>query len=160
MKSWLGLITILAAVACSSSEEEIVDPPAPGPPEFAPELEIDLNSMIMTQTGLYRQDVEVGTGTEVLPGMRVTLHFTGWLPDGTQFDTSREGQPFEFVTGFQQVIAGFDEGVQGMKVGGIRKLAVPPFLGYGPFGQAPSIPANSWLVFEIEMLDAVLALPG
>ncbi len=160
MRKWLGLITILAAAACSGSEETVTDPVDTGPPTFAPELGINLDNMNRSQTGLYWEDVQVGEGTEVIPGMLLTLHFTGWLPDGTQFDTSRDGDPFEFVSGLQRVISGFDEGTQGMKVGGIRKLVIPPFLGYGPFGQAPLIPPNSWLVFEIEVLDAQIQVIG
>ena len=101
------------------------------------------------------EDMEVGTGIEAANGDRVTVHYTGWLTDGTKFDSSIDrGQPFVFSLGAGQVIQGWDRGVRGMQVGGIRKLTIPPDLAYGdrPVGGG-LIPANSTLVFEVQLLE-------
>jgi FKBP-type peptidyl-prolyl cis-trans isomerase len=105
--------------------------------------------------GLKYTDDQVGTGTEAQKGKTVSVHYTGWLLDGTKFDSSRDrNQPFSFPLGQGQVIKGWDEGVAGMKVGGKRTLVIPPELGYGARG-APGgvIPPNSTLKFEVELLD-------
>ena len=101
------------------------------------------------------EDMEVGTGIEAANGDRVTVHYTGWLIDGTKFDSSIDrGQPFVFSLGAGQVIQGWDRGVRGMQVGGGRKLTIPPELAYGdrPVGGG-LIPANSTLVFEVQLLE-------
>ena len=98
------------------------------------------------------EDLVAGEGTEATTGCRAVVHYTGWLTDGTEFDSSRDrGQPFTFKIGGGQVIAGWDRGVAGMRVGGKRKLTVPPHLGYGRQG-AGLIPPSATLVFEIELL--------
>ena len=102
---------------------------------------------------LYVEDEVVGTGPAAKNGDTVTVHYTGWLTDGTKFDSSVDkNQPFTFVLGAQQVITGWDAGVAGMQVGGKRKLTIPPDLGYGAQANGP-IPANSTLVFEVELLQ-------
>lgn len=102
--------------------------------------------------GLVLEDVKVGTGTEAKTGQKVSVHYTGWLTNGTKFDSSVDrGTPFEFNLGGGQVIKGWDEGVAGMKVGGKRKLTIPPQLGYGGRGVG-KIPPNSTLVFDVELL--------
>lgn len=93
-----------------------------------------------------------GKGPEAVRGKTVEVHYTGWLTDGTQFDSSVGGKPFAFKLGAGEVIEGWDRGVAGMKVGGKRKLTLPPDLGYGAAGAPPDIPANATLVFEVELL--------
>jgi FKBP-type peptidyl-prolyl cis-trans isomerase len=117
-------------------------------------FEIDSAALTKTASGLQYQDVVTGTGSPAAPGQVAVVHYTGWLTDGTKFDSSRDrGQPFSFPLGGGQVIAGWDEGVAGMKVGGRRKLVSPPDLGYGPMGSPPVIPAAATLVFDVELLE-------
>ena len=109
--------------------------------------------MPTTSSGLTYQDVVTGTGEEAVKGQQVSVHYTGWLTDGTKFDSSKDrGEPFVFPLGRGQVIRGWDEGVQGMKVGGTRKLTIPPSLGYGARGAGGVIPPNATLEFEVELL--------
>jgi FKBP-type peptidyl-prolyl cis-trans isomerase FkpA len=106
-----------------------------------------------TATGLVIEELTVGTGAAASAGRSVTVHYTGWLTDGTKFDSSKDrGEPFVFPLGARHVIAGWDEGVQGMRVGGVRKLTIPPALGYGARGAGGVIPPNATLVFEVELL--------
>ena len=103
--------------------------------------------------GLVFEDLVVGDGTMAEEGMTATVHYTGWLTDGTKFDSSVDrGQPFSFTLGEHHVIAGWEEGVRGMRVGGKRKLTIPPDLGYGAQGAGGVIPPNATLVFEVELL--------
>jgi peptidylprolyl isomerase/FKBP-type peptidyl-prolyl cis-trans isomerase FkpA len=102
---------------------------------------------------LIKEDLVVGAGAEATSGQKVTVHYTGWLTNGTKFDSSKDrGDPFVFNLGKGQVIRGWDEGVQGMKVGGKRKLTIPPAMGYGARGAGGVIPPNATLVFEVELL--------
>jgi FKBP-type peptidyl-prolyl cis-trans isomerase FkpA len=106
-----------------------------------------------TASGLVVEDLSVGAGDLASAGQRVSVHYTGWLTDGTKFDSSKDrGDPFVFPLGGRRVIAGWDEGVQGMRVGGVRKLTIPPQLGYGARGAGGVIPPNATLVFEVELL--------
>jgi len=106
-----------------------------------------------TQSGLIIEELAVGGGDTATAGQQVSVHYTGWLTDGTKFDSSKDRrEPFEFQLGGRQVIAGWDEGVQGMRIGGTRKLTIPPQLGYGVRGAGGVIPPNATLVFEVELL--------
>ena len=114
----------------------------------------------MTTPALQSEDTVLGTGEEAKAGQRVRVHYTGWLYDptapksrGKKFDSSKDrGQPFSFGLGGGEVIRGWDEGVQGMKVGGTRVLTIPPEMGYGARGAGGVIPPNAMLVFEVELL--------
>jgi len=108
---------------------------------------------IVTSSGLQYIDQVVGTGEVAKAGQTVSVHYTGWLENGTKFDSSVDrGQPFSFPLGAGRVIKGWDEGVQGMKVGGKRRLTIPANLGYGPRGAGGVIPPNATLVFDVELL--------
>lgn len=108
-------------------------------------------SAVTTKTGLKYEDLKVGTGQEAKEGSTVQVHYTGWLTDGKKFDSSKDhGQPYE-LTLPGQVIAGWNEGIPGMKEGGTRKLVIPAALGYGEQGQG-EIPPGATLVFEVELL--------
>ena len=99
------------------------------------------------------EDLTVGAGAEATAGKLVTVHYTGTLTNGSTFDSSRNrNRPFSFTLGVGQVIAGWDQGVAGMKVGGKRKLTIPPSLGYGARGAGGVIPPNATLVFDVELL--------
>jgi FKBP-type peptidyl-prolyl cis-trans isomerase FkpA len=99
------------------------------------------------------EDLTIGNGAEAKSGQSVSVHYVGTLTSGSKFDSSRDrGQPFEFSLGAGMVIKGWDQGVAGMKVGGLRKLTIPPELGYGARGFPPVIPANSTLIFEVELI--------
>jgi len=112
-----------------------------------------LNNPTTTASGLKYEDKVVGTGASPQKGQRVSVHYTGKLVDGTKFDSSVDrGQPFVFVIGVGNVIAGWDEGVATMKVGGKRLLYIPAALGYGSRGAGGVIPPNADLVFEVELL--------
>ena len=151
MKSLLVLAIALALTACGD------DATAPVPltnSDFAAELNVDLSAMTLTSSGLYLQDLVVGEGAPIAFSETATVHYEGWLPNGTKFDSSRDrGQTFVFQVGARDVIPGWDEGLIGMRIGGLRKLVIPPNLAYGAGGVPPDIPGNATLVFDIELVD-------
>ena len=114
-------------------------------------------TMNTTPSGLQYEDTTIGTGAEAKAGQQVSVHYTGWLYNdgvkGAKFDSSKDrGDPFAFGLGAGQVIKGWDEGVEGMKVGGARTLVIPPELGYGARGAGGVIPGNATLMFNVELL--------
>jgi FKBP-type peptidyl-prolyl cis-trans isomerase len=112
------------------------------------------DAMVKTPSGLQYADLVVGQGREAHAGETVTVHYTGTLVDGTKFDSSKDRDtPFSFPLGAGRVIKGWDEGVAGMKIGGTRKLVIPPQLGYGSRGAGSAIPPNATLIFIVELLD-------
>ena len=108
--------------------------------------------MFSHSSGLEYDDIKKGTGEAATRGDVVVVHYTGWLNDGKQFDSSKGGEPFSFKLGAGDVIKGWDQGVAGMKVGGNRKLTIPAVLGYGKRGAGADLPPNADLVFEVELL--------
>ena len=140
MRTFVVLSVLAATAACGGSDSSPTSPSQPGAP--------------YSQT-----DIRAGTGAEATAGRTLTVNYTGWLynPSGTdgkgsQFDSSAGRGPFSFVLGRGQVIAGWDQGVAGMRVGGLRRLVLPPNLAYGASGSGP-IPPNATLVFDIELLN-------
>ena len=120
---------------------------------FNPSLGVDTAVMTKTPSGLRYQELAKGDGAEAAAGRNASVHYTGWLTNGEKFDSSRDrNEPFSFTVGAGQVIAGWDEGVAGMKVGGRRKLVIPASLGYGTAGAPPDIPPGATLVFDVELL--------
>lgn len=111
------------------------------------------SNVVTTASGLQYQILQPGDGPVAKAGQLVTVHYTGWLTNGTKFDSSVDrGQPFQFTLGAGQVIKGWDEGVVGMKVGEKRKLTIPPDLGYGAQGAGGVIPPNATLIFDVQLL--------
>jgi FKBP-type peptidyl-prolyl cis-trans isomerase FkpA len=142
MKPWMTILAILLAVSVAG-----------GGQATKPGGTMD-EKVVTTPTGLKYVDLVVGTGVEAEKGKTVSVHYTGWLTDGKKFDSSVDrGQPFSFALGAGRVIKGWDEGVAGMKVGGKRKLMIPPQLGYGERGAGGVIPPNAELIFEVQLLD-------
>ena len=113
-----------------------------------------MSDVITTDSGLQYEDTIVGDGETAKAGDRVVVHYTGWLEDGSKFDSSKDrNDPFQFHLGQGMVIRGWDEGVQGMQIGGTRKLTIPAELGYGARGAGGVIPPNATLIFEVELLE-------
>jgi peptidylprolyl isomerase len=133
--------------------ELVATEPGPPPPPEAPTA-VDEADFTTTDSGLKYYDFEEGSGASPEAGQLVSVHYTGWLEDGTMFDSSLlRGQPFSFPVGTGQVIPGWDEGVGSMKVGGVRQLVIPADLAYGEQGAGGVIPPNATLIFEVELLD-------
>jgi FKBP-type peptidyl-prolyl cis-trans isomerase FkpA len=129
--------------------------------KFASQLNVKLDPTELRPSGLYVHDLIVGTGPVCDSMTTAEVHYTGWLADGTKFDSSRDrNETFRFTVGIGQVIGGWDEGVRGMRVGGRRQLIVPPKLGYGDIGSAPVIPRMATLVFEVELMGVPPASPA
>ena len=149
----LLLIAGIAIPACSQKEDKTMaaeQKPA-ATAQQTPSAASD--KYVKTASGLSYLDITPGAGASPSPGRQVKVHYTGWLENGTKFDSSLDrGQPFVFPIGAGQVIPGWDEGVMSMKVGGKRKLIIPPQLGYGANGTGGVIPPNATLIFEVELL--------
>lgn len=129
----------------------VTDVPDPEDLTYAPELGVDFSQMTRRSSGLWVQDVEVGAGAQAASGQTLHVLYEGWLPSGVRFDAATDANdPLELTIGVGDVIDGWDEGVPGMRVGGLRRLVIPPHLGYGSRAFGP-IPANSTLVFEIRL---------
>jgi peptidylprolyl isomerase len=155
MKRTNSVLTLAALVAVSSSLAANAAPEAGKDSTTGSKILMAQAQTheITTPSGLKYQDEVAGKGVSPHQGQTVVVHYTGWLTNGKKFDSSVDrGQPFEFVLGQGQVIKGWDEGVASMKVGGKRKLTIPPELGYGSRGFPGAIPPNSILVFEVELL--------
>jgi FKBP-type peptidyl-prolyl cis-trans isomerase FkpA len=126
---------------------------APAMTEESPAAPAPAADEVSLPGGLKVQDIVVGTGEEAKDGMPVSVDYTGWLTDGTKFDSSLDrGQPYRFTLGRGAVIKGWDQGVKGMRVGGKRRLTIPPNLAYGEKGFSSLIPPNATLVFEVQLV--------
>ncbi|RZM82948.1 FKBP-type peptidyl-prolyl cis-trans isomerase [Leptolyngbya iicbica] len=138
---------IVAETQIAQAAEDLTVEEETTPDETAEE------TLVTTDSGLQYEDIVEGTGAMPQKGQRVTVHYTGTLEDGTKFDSSRDrNRPFSFTIGVGQVIKGWDEGVMSMRVGGQRKLVIPPELGYGARGAGGVIPPNATLLFDVELL--------
>ncbi len=144
--------TLLSLLACRKADTSAQVSGSPETVKYAKDLDVHLDHMTKLPSGLYILDVKEGTGLAIQPGQVAQVHYTGWLVNGKQFDSSVGGEPLEFVIGQRRVIDGWEEGVAGMKVGGKRRLVIPPELGYGSAGAPPVIPANATLVFDVELV--------
>ena len=157
---WLAALAIIALAGCQQGKSgESTPPPSTSPTTrqsaqpAAPQA--TAVKEVTTSSGLKYQDLVVGNGPMAEEGTQVEVNYTGWLTDGTKFDSSYDPgrQPLPFTIGAGMVIRGWDEGVKGMRVGGKRKLTIPADLAYGERGYPPVIPANSTLVFEVEFVS-------
>jgi FKBP-type peptidyl-prolyl cis-trans isomerase FkpA len=148
------LVSVVAAASLASCAGA---PPPAGPVEpeeitYAPELRVDLAAMERTAGGLYLQDLREGDGFAAARTSLVTLRYVGYLPDGTVFDTTGDGEPFQFRLGGSEVIKGWNQGIPGMKRGGIRRLVIRPSLAYGARAVG-KVPPYATLIFDVQLLD-------
>jgi FKBP-type peptidyl-prolyl cis-trans isomerase FkpA len=152
---------VLAWMFFACAEAPPPHPAVSGDPEqltYAPALQVTLDSAERRASGLYVHDLVAGAGPVADSMTTVEVFYTGWLADGTKFESSKDrNEKFRFTLGIGQVIRGWDEGIRGMRVGGKRRLIVPPKLGYGDIGSAPLIPRLATLIFEIELLGVPAA---
>jgi FKBP-type peptidyl-prolyl cis-trans isomerase len=153
--SSIVLAALVLAVACGGGDQPGPEQEPAVAADSAPSIQRD--QMTRSPSGLEWTDLEPGTGAEAQSGHVVRVHYTGWLLDGPRFDSShdRPGNGFSFTLGQSQVISGWEEGVAGMKVGGKRRLVIPPDLGYGARGSGGVIPPNATLVFDVQLLEIV-----
>lgn len=150
VEKFIVVLLLLVAIVIPACAQKEQTPPANKNAGAAP---VAANA-VKTPSGLSYVDLVPGTGPSPVAGKPVKVHYTGWLENGTKFDSSVDrGQPFVFAIGAGQVIPGWDEGVMSMKVGGKRKLIIPSQLGYGAEGAGGVIPPNATLIFEVELLD-------
>lgn len=159
-------ICVVGLAACGGQEDaqttpepEVTATEAETPPvvemdlEFAASLGVDLEEMTRLPSGLFYQDLEEGNGLGARDGHVLNVYYTGSLTTGEEFDSNTEGDGYSFQLGRRQVIQGWEQGVQGMRIGGKRRLVIPPSLAYGPRGFPPVIPPSATLVFEVELLN-------
>ena len=147
----VALVSLSAACLGEDTTAPVTEDPATL--TYASALNVRIGDMTRTSTGLYYLDVAPGTGTPVVAGDSIAVQYTGWLANGAMFDTSRDnGVPYPFRLGRGRVIAGWDEGLAGMRVGGRRRLVIPPALGYGATGNGP-IPPGAVMVFDVEIVN-------
>jgi peptidylprolyl isomerase len=140
--------------ACSQKEAVTPEKTKGGDGVMEKGAAVQSGQMVKTSSGLQYVDLVAGSGASPAPGRKVTVHYTGWLTDGRKFDSSVDrNEPFVFKIGAGQVIAGWDEGVMTMKIGGKRKLVIPANLGYGAAGAGGVIPPGATLIFEVILLD-------
>ena len=154
MKSFIVILAItLLALASLAAAQTAPAKKAPAKPAASVPTKVS-GAPTKTASGLEYWDIKVGTGAVAQSGKHVKVDYTGWLTNGKKFDSSvGTGKPFDFMLGASQVIKGWDEGVAGMKVGGKRQLRIPPDLAYGAAGYPPVIPANSTLIFDVQLVD-------
>lgn len=166
MRSFHAVAALAVLAACDlSTDPRIPAPIDPANDTYATSLGVNIASMTKTSSGLYYKDKTVGTGATAATGDSVRVHFTLWLTNGTKVQSSKDGtgRPFEFLTGATpiRVIPGFEQGVLGMREGGVRQLVVPTNLAWGPVGSSqpgfPAVPPNANVVFEIEYLGRLSA---
>jgi FKBP-type peptidyl-prolyl cis-trans isomerase FkpA len=146
--------SIVAAllVFAGCRRDDAPEPPPP-PPDFAAELGVDLSAMERSDSWLYVRTLQAGEGEGAVEGAKIRVTYTGWLPDGTQFDSNVGQDPLLVTLGKDFLIDGFMEGIDGIKIGEERLLVVPPTLAYGTAGEPGVIPRNSWLVFKVRRVD-------
>jgi len=150
----LGVVALLSISCASGGSGSGSGSGDPTQVTFAPDLGIVLGQMTRTEDGVYYNDLSQGTGEEADLNDRVRIHYNGFLPDGTMFDSSfARDEPIRFVMGMREVIRGWEIGVRGMKEGGRRLLVIPPNLAYGSQGSPGLVPRNATLVFEIQLLE-------
>ena len=161
--TWKSLLfgALVLTAACKRGDDAAqASPPAtaaamngdPAQNTYDTKLGVTLAQFTKRPSGLYILEVAPGTGPEAVAGKTVKVHYTGWLANGKQFDSSKGGEPIEFPLGQGAVIPGWDEGIAGMKVGGKRRLVIPATLGYGATGAPPDIPPGAVLVFDVELV--------
>jgi peptidylprolyl isomerase len=150
----IAFAAVFASTACLSGESTSVTENTVEEATFASSLGVNLGESTKTANGAYYRDIVVGTGATVTSGQTLAVRYTGWLANGTQFDTNvGNPNPLTFKLGAGQVILGFDEALVGAHVGSQRQIIVPPSLGYGPYDYGP-IPGNSVIVFKVEVISA------
>ncbi len=149
----IAFAAVFASTACLSGESTSITGKTVEETTFASSLGVDLGASTRTANGAYYRDLVVGTGAAAATGQTLVVRYTGWLSNGTQFDTNvGSANPLTFKLGASQVILGFDEALVGARVGGQRQIIVPPSLGYGPYDYGP-IPGNSVIVFKVEVIS-------
>lgn len=146
---------LLVSTACVGSDNLIPDEIPIENTNFAASLDVNLAASTKTPNGAYYRDIVLGTGPVVVTGQTISVRYTGWLSNGTQFDSNvNASAPLSFKTGANEVLSGFDEALVGVRVGSVRQLIIPPSLGYGQYPYGP-IPGNAVLVFKVEVVSAL-----